>query len=702
MYQLKFLKLPRKIKKLRLIELKKVYSLNQANQLYEQVVEKLEESGGEMKVEIFSKEEAYDFILPIDITRSLSGLVSSDISKDKKEAEEEETSQLEELEHELILEFERESSEVSREAIQQEKRESFFTKVKLVRPFKEKVIEASEDKDSTEEPLTDVEPESDIEDEYDDYVPDYLVEQKQEQDNPVEDKEVLRRTEETNLQPPLYSTREPVEVAKVEPVKNNLPKRLEVERIELHEYIDVSSTKAMNDLQKLVSELRNKVNQDADYMIRKMKLDQSEDFISQKKKEFIKNNYSTSHLEQWIANIEENIATFRQLSIEELSGKFNRVKEIDKAELVEKKIQQFKNEMNVTFEEKRNVILERVAQEFVSEMEMLEARQNEEREGMEQRHSREKVTLENNHSVSLAKVKEDIAKEQEKALSTGIEGIGRNELNVIQKEQNEALISYKALTEEKVSLGSAKIIQSVHDLEQQFFDSFLEKLLSEQESFEKAYEEHKSDLKEKQEQVIRSRELEIEKEKNEIARKQLEKEQELDQKAEANIQEYASMYQKAAYEREAQRFESLQFQNQILEHLAPKNVNPSSEPKKNSKGFVIGLCIASTFAVVGMGGFTYTQVQRYAETNQALWQQNADLESKLEEYISSVDDSSDSSTTYVKLDLAILEGAYGAITREYEALQDEDRESMSDTQKNSVALAYINQGDTEKARQVMK
>lgn len=753
-YILRFTKLPKEIKATKRLTLKKKYSLPEARELFYQVQADVGPLDNKMTLEIHRIEgtkDYWEFTLPLTKDVPLDLLIDEDIIQELRNLKGSQKEQFEELENDLLVEFDQSFEPVEQEV--NEPKPSFLSglslpEVKLpevaenllsrVLPKKQQValplIEESPSENFVEEALELPE---------DNYVPDYETVEEEDgvplEDLEMEKEEILSpQASQDNLVP---ST-----------VKESIPS---VVIPPLDAYLDLTTQPIFNPIESLIAKLEAKLDRQTQELIVYFDLADKNDFISERKKEFIRTQYNPTFYKQLISSLYKLKNDVENKLIKKLTIAYQEITADDGSEECLAELAAKKAILSEEFTDKIEAAFTSLENQLALDKARIQKRQQEELERLNKRHQDELYQID----VKLQADKQEKAAQfdqmRQEAIEQEEEKITASYEEKAHKSQYSRLIERKNSQLEELSTILVESVQQVTDQELQYLQSMKSKLIESQPVFEEQRRIHEQELREKAVLAQRDRELAIKEKELSLKDKAVQNVESTKQQNQQKEMEISQILAKLIDDHTRRGAENIATQQQLMAFIQQQQQGTPLQVAPTQPGAVqqaagkpslwkkITLSGAVLLAVAGFGGYVHAKAQQ--DSNQttvsaAVQTENsyASFESTepavpsyddqisagkyieaAKEYPENIDhvvqvvfEKEDTDTLkqltklgesdYGLLDLAILQQDQKAITSIYQELSDALKKDLTMGQKQQIASAYLLQDKPKEAKSVLE
>lgn len=753
-YILRFTKLPKEIKATKRLTLKKKYSLPEARELFYQVQADVGPLDNKMTLEIHRIEgtkDYWEFTLPLTKDVPLDLLIDEDIIQELRNLKGSQKEQFEELENDLLVEFDQSFEPVEQEV--NEPKPSFLSglslpEVKLpevaenllsrVLPKKQQVavpiIEESPSENFVEEALELPE---------DNYVPDY--ETVEEEDGvPLEDLEM----EKEEILSPQASQNDIVPST----VKESIPS---VVIPPLDAYLDLTTQPIFNPIESLIAKLEAKLDRQTQELIVYFDLADKNDFISERKKEFIRTQYNPTFYKQLISSLYKLKNDVENKLIKKLTIAYQEITADDGSEECLAELAAKKAILSEEFTDKIEAAFTSLENQLALDKARIQKRQQEELERLNKRHQDELYQIDVKLQADKQEKAAQLNQMRQEAIEQEEEKITASYEEKAHKSQYSQLIERKNSQLEELSTILVESVQQVTDQELQYLQSMKSKLIESQPVFEEQRRIHEQELREKAVLAQRDRELAIKEKELSLKDKAVQNVESTKQQNQQKEMEISQFLAKLIDDQTRRGAENLATQQQLMAFIQQQQqgtplqaapTQPSAVQQAVGKPSLwkkITLSGAVLLAVAGFGGYVHAKAQQ--DSNQttvsaAVQTENsyASFESTepavpsyddqisagkyieaAKEYPENIDhvvqvvfEKEDTDTLkqltklgesdYGLLDLAILQQDQKAITSIYQELSDALKKDLTMGQKQQIASAYLLQDKPKEAKAVLE
>lgn len=755
-YILRFTKLPKEIKATKRLTLKKKYSLPEARELFYQVQADVGPLDNKMTLEIHRIEgtkDYWEFTLPLSKDVPLDLLIDEDIIQELRNLKGSQKEQFEELENDLLIEFDQPFEPVEEEV--NETKPSFLSglslpEVKLTEVAENLLSRVLPKKQQAAVPLIEESPSENFVEEAlelpeDNYVPDY--ETVEEEDGvPLED---LEMEKEEILSPQAQASQDDIVPSTV---KGSIPG---VVIPPLDAYLDLTTQPIFSPIESLIAKLEAKLDRQTQELIVYFGLADKNDFISERKKEFIRTQYNPTFYKQLISSLYKLKNDVENKLIKKLTIAYQEITADDGSEECLAELAAKKAILSEEFTDKIEAAFTSLENQLALDKARIQKRQQEELERLNKRHQDELYQID----VKLQAVKQEKAAQldqmRQEAIEQEEEKITASYEEKAHKSQYERLIERKNSQLEELSTILVESVQQVTDQELQYLQSMKSKLIESQPVFEEQRRIHEQELREKAVLAQRDRELAIKEKELSLKDKAVQNVESTKQQNQQKEMEISQFLAKLIDDQTRRGAENLATQQQLMAFIQQQQqgtplqaapTQPSAVQQAVGKPSLwkkITLSGAVLLAVAGFGGYVHAKAQQ--DSNQttvsaAVQTENsyASFESTepavpsyddqisagkyieaAKEYPENIDhvvqvvfEKEDTDTLkqltklgesdYGLLDLAILQQDQKAITSIYQELSDALKKDLTMGQKQQIASAYLLQDKPKEAKSVLE
>lgn len=753
-YILRFTKLPKEIKATKRLTLKKKYSLPEARELFYQVQADVGPLDSKMTLEIHRIEgtkDYWEFTLPLTKDVPLDLLIDEDIIQELRNLKGSQKEQFEELENDLLVEFDQLFEPVEQEV--NEPKPSFLSglslpEVKLPEVAENLISRVLPKKQQVAVPLIEESPSENFVEEAlelpeDNYVPDY--ETVEEEDGvPLEDLEM----EKEEVLSPQASQDDIVPST----VKESIPS---VVIPPLDAYLDLTTQPIFNPIESLIAKLEAKLDRRTQELIVYFDLADKNDFISERKKEFIRRQYNPTFYKQLISSLYKLKNDVENKLIKKLTIAYQEITADDGSEECLAELAAKKAILSEEFTDKIEAAFTSLENQLALDKARIQKRQQEELERLNKRHQDELYQIDvklqadkQEKATQLDQMRQEAIKQEEEKITASYE-------EKAHKSQYSRLIERKNSQLEELSTILVESVQQVTDQELQYLQSMKSKLIESQPIFEEQRRIHEQELREKAVLAQRDRELAIKEKELSLKDQAVQNVESTKQQNQQKEMEISQFLAKLIDDQTRRGAENLATQQQLMAFIQQQQQGTPLQAAPTQPGAVqqaagkpslwkkITLSGAVLLAVAGFGGYVHAIAQQ--DSNQttvsaAVQTENsyASFESTepvvpsyddqisagkyieaAKEYPENIDhvvqvvfEKEDTDTLkqltklgesdYGLLDLAILQQDKKAITSIYQELSDALKKDLTMGQKQQIASAYLLQDKPKEAKSVLE
>ncbi|MGH1707651.1 hypothetical protein ABE927_14175 [Enterococcus gallinarum] len=753
-YILRFTKLPKEIKATKRLTLKKKYSLPEARELFYQVQADVGPLDNKMTLEIHRIEgtkDYWEFTLPLTKDVPLDLLIDEDIIQELRNLKGSQKEQFEELENDLLVEFDQSFEPVEQEV--NEPKPSFLSglslpEVKLPEVAENLLSRVLPKKQQVAVPLIEESPSENFVEEAlelpeDNYVPDY--ETVEEEDGvPLEDLEM----EKEDILSPQASQNDIVPST----VKESIPS---VVIPPLDAYLDLTTQPIFNPIESLIAKLEAKLDRQTQELIVYFDLADKNDFISERKKEFIRTQYNPTFYKQLISSLYKLKNDVENKLIKKLTIAYQEITADDGSEECLAELAAKKAILSEEFTDKIEAAFTSLENQLALDKARIQKRQQEELERLNKRHQDELYQIDVKLQADKQEKAAQLNQMRQEAIEQEEEKITASYEEKAHKSQYSQLIERKNSQLEELSTILVESVQQVTDQELQYLQSMKSKLIESQPVFEEQRRIHEQELREKAVLAQRDRELAIKEKELSLKDKAVQNVESTKQQNQQKEMEISQFLAKLIDDQTRRGAENLATQQQLMAFIQQQQqgmplqaapTQPSAVQQAVGKPSLwkkITLSGAVLLAVAGFGGYVHAKAQQ--DSNQttvsaAVQTENsyASFESTepavpsyddqisagkyieaAKEYPENIDhvvqvvfEKEDTDTLkqltklgesdYGLLDLAILQQDQKAITSIYQELSDALKKDLTMGQKQQIASAYLLQDKPKEAKSVLE
>lgn len=755
-YILRFTKLPKEIKATKRLTLKKKYSLPEARELFYQVQADVGPMDHKMTLEIHRIEgtkDYWEFTLPLSKDVPLDLLIDEDIIQELRNLKGSQKEQFEELENDLLIEFDQPFEPVEEEV--NETKPSFLSglslpEVKLTEVAENLLSRVLPKKQQAAVPLIEESPSENFVEEAlelpeDNYVPDY--ETVEEEDGvPLED---LEMEKEEILSPQAQASQDDIVPSTV---KGSIPG---VVIPPLDAYLDLTTQPIFSPIESLIAKLEAKLDRQTQELIVYFGLADKNDFISERKKEFIRTQYNPTFYKQLISSLYKLKNDVENKLIKKLTIAYQEITADDGSEECLAELAAKKAILSEEFTDKIEAAFTSLENQLALDKARIQKRQQEELERLNKRHQDELYQIDVKLQADKQEKAAQLDQMRQEAIEQEEEKITASYEEKAHKSQYERLIERKNSQLEELSTILVESVQQVTDQELQYLQSMKSKLIESQPVFEEQRRIHEQELREKAVLAQRDRELAIKEKELSLKDKAVQNVESTKQQNQQKEMEISQFLAKLIDDQTRRGAENLATQQQLMAFIQQQQQGTPLQAAPTQPGAVqqaagksslwkkITLSGAVLLAVAGFGGYVHAIAQQ--DSNQttvsaAVQTENsyASFESTepavpsyddqisagkyieaAKEYPENIDhvvqvvfEKEDTDTLkqltklgesdYGLLDLAILQQDQKAITSIYQELSDALKKDLTMGQKQQIASAYLLQDKPKEAKSVLE
>lgn len=755
-YILRFTKLPKEIKATKRLTLKKKYSLPEARELFYQVQADVGPLDHKMTLEIHRVEgtkDYWEFTLPLSKDVPLDLLIDEDIIQELRNLKGSQKEQFEELENDLLIEFDQPFEPVEEEI--NETKPSFLSglslpEVKLTEVAENLLSRVLPKKQQATVPLIEESPSENFVEEAlelpeDNYVPDY--ETVEEEDGvPLED---LEMEKEEILSPQAQASQDDIVPSTV---KGSIPG---VVIPPLDAYLDLTTQPIFSPIESLIAKLEAKLDRQTQELIVYFGLADKNDFISERKKEFIRTQYNPTFYKQLISSLYKLKNDVENKLIKKLTIAYQEITADDGSEECLAELAAKKAILSEEFTDKIEAAFTSLENQLALDEARIQKRQQEELERLNKRHQDELYQIDVKLQADKQEKAAQLDQMRQEAIEQEEEKITASYEEKAHKSQYSRLIERKNSQLEELSTILVESVQQVTDQELQYLQSMKSKLIESQPVFEEQRRIHEQELREKAVLAQRDRELAIKEKELSLKDKAVQNVESTKQQNQQKEMEISQFLAKLFDDQTRRGAENLATQQQLMAFIQQQQQGTPLQAAPTQPGAVqqaagksslwkkITLSGAVLLAVAGFGGYVHAIAQQ--DSNQttvsaAVQTENsyASFESTepavpsyddqisagkyieaAKEYPENIDhvvqvvfEKEDTDTLkqltklgesdYGLLDLAILQQDQKAITSIYQELSDALKKDLTMGQKQQIASAYLLQDKPKEAKSVLE
>lgn len=755
-YILRFTKLPKEIKATKRLTLKKKYSLPEARELFYQVQADVGPLDNKMTLEIHRIEgtkDYWEFTLPLSKDVPLDLLIDEDIIQELRNLKGSQKEQFEGLENDLLIEFDQPFEPVEEEV--NETKPSFLgglslPEVKLTEVAENLLSRVLPKKQQVAVPLIEESPSENFVEEAlelpeDNYVPDYEAVEEEDgvllEDPEMEKEEIVSPQAQASQDDIVPST-----------VKGSIPG---VVTPPLDAYLDLTTQPIFSPIESLIAKLEAKLDRQTQELIMYFGLADKNDFISERKKEFIRTQYNPTFYKQLISSLYKLKNDVENKLIKKLTIAYQEITADDGSEECLAELAAKKAILSEEFTDKIEAAFTSLENQLALDKARIQKRQQEELERLNKRHQDELYQIDVKLQADKQEKAEQLDQMRQEAIEQEEEKITASYEEKAHKSQYSRLIERKNSQLEELSTILVESVQQVTDQELQYLQSMKSKLIESQPIFEEQRRIHEQELREKAVLAQRDRELAIKEKELSLKDKAVQNVESTKQQNQQKEMEISQFLAKLIDDQTRRGAENLATQQQLMAFIQQQQQGTPLQVAPTQPGAVqqaagkpslwkkITLSGAVLLAVAGFGGYVHAKAQQ--DSNQttvsaAVQTKNsyASFESTepavpsyddqisagkyieaAKEYPENIDhvvqvvfEKEDTDTLkqltklgesdYGLLDLAILQQDQKAITSIYQELSDALKKDLTMGQKQQIASAYLLQDKPKEAKSVLE
>jgi hypothetical protein len=523
----------------------------------------------------------------------------------------------------------------------------------------------------------------------------------------------------------------------------------------LDAYLDLTTQPIFNPIESLIAKLEAKLDRQTQELIVYFDLADKNDFISERKKEFIRTQYNPTFYKQLISSLYKLKNDVENKLIKKLTIAYQEITADDGSEECLAELAAKKAILSEEFTDKIEAAFTSLENQLALDKARIQKRQQEELERLNKRHQDELYQID----VKLQADKQEKAAQfdqmRQEAIEQEEEKITASYEEKAHKSQYSRLIERKNSQLEELSTILVESVQQVTDQELQYLQSMKSKLIESQPVFEEQRRIHEQELREKAVLAQRDRELAIKEKELSLKDQAVQNVESTKQQNQQKEMEISQILAKLIDDHTRRGAENIATQQQLMAFIQQQQqgmplqaapTQPSAVQQavgKSSLWKKITLSGAVLLAVAGFGGYVHAKAQQ--DSNQttvsaAVQTENsyASFESTepavpsyddqisagkyieaAKEYPENIDhvvqvvfEKEDIDTLkqltklgesdYGLLDLAILQQDQKAITSIYQELSDALKKDLTMGQKQQIASAYLLQDKPKEAKSVLE
>lgn len=616
MYLLKFVKVPKTVKKRKVIPLKKWLYLPQAQDFYFQVIEN-EAYEGEMTLLVRNQENLQEIQFDISYEEgyTLSDLISQDLIKEiRSTADENLRTSLEIMENEISLSF---SEPITIESTETEgTKANLFSTIGSKLPFKKKESLSEETvEDEQSEPVEEVVELEEI------YVPDY------EEGEETEKELLLKPHEET--EEPKVDQKSPHD-KKMEP---NTPEESRPKLPSLQEYVSVEQAPVIKEIDQVIDQLDERVKNGLNHVLSEFNLSNPTTFIEKKQKEFIEKSFTKDFYSSLISSLVETKSNLLNTAILTLTEQYERQAKQSDHSVLQKEIAAIKANVESRWQQELTKRIQSISGRHKQTIDQLRVKQEEELAQLKLKHSQEIAHHNNSYAIEKEQLEKEIQEMIEQEAQTNIQNFKKEATRKMELDNLQALETFKIAQFESMRQVVTETLTNAKKNEGNYLNALKKRLEDEQPRFEQQYNrwlemQRTEDIKRKEQEELRLKEREIEVQEKKVALEEKTIQETIDSTKRMEKQNHELLVAQ-----QAQLLETIKaFQiNPPATLPQPTETSPIQQPKNTWwKGFFVATI---TFVTIGgIGTLLYTIHNVYAaqeQTTQVIQKQTSEMEQRL-------------------------------------------------------------------------
>lgn len=617
MYLLKFVKVPKTVKKQKVLPLKKWLYLPQAQDLYFQVIEN-EAYEGEMTLLVRNQENLQEIQFDISYEEgyTLSDLISQDLIKEiRSTADENLRTSLEIMENEISLSF---SAPITIESTETEgTKANLFSTIGSKLPFKKKESLSEETVEEEQpEPVKEV-----VELEEESYVPDY-------EEGEETEKELLLQTLEETEEPKV--DQKAPHNKKVEP---NTSEESRPKLPSLKEYVSVEQAPVIKEIDQVIDQLDERVKNGLNHVLSEFNLSNPTTFIEKKQKEFIEKSFTKDFYSSLISSLVETKSNLLNTAILTLTEQYERQAKQSDPSVLQKEIAAIKANVESRWQQELTKRIQTISGRHKQTIDQLRVKQEEELAQLKLKHSQEIAHHNNSYATEKEQLEKEIQEMIEQEAQTNIQNFKKEATRKMELDNLQALETFKIAQFESMRKVVTETLTNAKKNEGNYLNALKKRLEDEQPRFEQKYNrwlemQRAEEIKRKEQEELRLKEREIEVQEKKVA---------LEEKTIQETVDSTKRMEKQNHEllvaQQAQLLETIKaFQiNPPATLPQPTETGPIQQPKNTWwKGFFVATI---TFVTIGgIGTLLYTIHNVYAaqeQTTQVIQKQTSEMEQRL-------------------------------------------------------------------------
>lgn len=617
MYLLKFVKVPKTVKKRKVLPLKKWLYLPQAQDLYFQVIEN-EAYEGEMTLLVRNQDNLQEIQFDISYEEgyTLSDLISQDLIKEiRSTADENLRTSLEIMENEISLSF---SEPITIESTETEgTKANLFSTIGSKLPFKKKESLSEETVEEEQpEPVKEV-----VELEEESYVPDYEEGEETEKELLLQ---TLEETEETKIDQKATSDKK---------MEQNTPEESRPKIPSLQEYVSVEEAPVIKEIDQVIDQLDERVKNGLNHVLSEFNLSNPTTFIEKKQKEFIEKSFTKDFYSSLISSLVETKSNLLNTAILTLTEQYERQAKQSDPSALQKEIAAIKANVESRWQQELTKRIQAISGRHKQTIDQLRVKQEEELAQLKLKHSQEIAHHNNSYATEKEQLEKEIQEMIEQEAQTNIQHFKKEATRKMELDNLQALETFKIAQFESMRKVVTETLTNAKKNEGNYLNALKKRLEDEQTTFEQKYNrwlemQRAEEIKRKEQEELRLKEREIEVQEKKVA---------LEEKTIQETVDSTKRMEKQNHEllvaQQAQLLETIKaFQiNPPATLPQPTETSPIQQPKNTWwKGFFVATI---TFVTIGgIGTLLYTIHNVYSaqeQTTQVIQKQTSEMEQRL-------------------------------------------------------------------------
>lgn len=506
MYLLKFVKVPKTVKKRKVIPLKKWLYLPQAQDLYFQVIEN-EAYEGEMTVLVRNQENLQEIQFDISYEEgyTLSDLINQDLIKEiRSTVDENLRTSLEIMEYEISLAF---SEPITIESTDTEgTKANLFSTIGSKLPFKKKESLSEETVEEEQpEPVEEV-----VEPEEESYVPDY---------------EEGEETERELLLQPLEETEEPKVDQKAphdKEMEPNTPEESRPKLPSLQEYVSVEQAPVIKEIDQVIDQLDERVKNGLNHVLSEFNLSNPTTFIEKKQKEFIEKSFTKDFYSSLISSLVETKSNLLNTAILTLTEQYERQAKQSDPSVLQKEIAAIKANVESRWQQELTKRIQTISGRHKQTIDQLRFKQEEELAQLKLKHSQEIAHHNNSYATEKEQLEKEIQEMIEQEAQINIQNFKKEATRKMELDNLQALETFKIAQFESIRKVVTETLTNAKKNEGNYLNALKKRLEDEQPRFEQKYNrwlemQRAEEIKRKEQEELRLKEREIEVQEKKVA-----------------------------------------------------------------------------------------------------------------------------------------------------------------------------------------